>query len=1356
MGETYKTMPAQSQDPHKMMYNALLAAKADLAAGTPKEQVISNLKIATDVIIVRLRNDLKTAGNISTTYDAALVIIGSEKPNKAKRLEKLISDETAKTGKVEQPVNGFLKPQQSSVDFERNFSVTVQKNSVSPALFYGVNAQDNLPTWANQFVNDFVPGKKDEIAALIQKDPALSSKPQLQSLLYDAAKSGHPKEMLSQLTLSQKAIDGISLMLKGKYCEVTVYDSDLIQFFGEESKGGLLTEEERKRVLAFANGKSNDGAALVDMIFSRLQTGTDGRQLLPGDLCSKASSLAVDSNFGENAAALRVLIEDMDGTYLKAEGNSIENLKAFYKCLAGKNGLGSAENKRAFDKLGSTLTRSLLHDQTALSGSPQSVRRDNYDISLLYAFACSCKNSPDGYFASEAFRQQSAGFLATITGTGLAVSGAVPLAIVQNYETLDALHGNFLQNQDGFNQIITALFISTNRIYALPMESKFNEEKYPGVKCRFDAADELLREIKDLQGNALLDYLVSNFTDTTFTEGQNVIKLKNPYQLILTGAQQQDMNSIRNFMKSMNIEPASYFDTDGQYRNWQNFAKTPTPGVDMAGPQEMRYNLLRKLPQTYTYGIDKIYGDIVSTKEYFRPTEAGGSGNLDWQKDTTDVPNSQGGADNVTKSLSVKGNTNLSVSGPTGSITSAFTGDTTRNMNLGENTSSTTGNDQIYNNSVTQARDINLGEAQISDAFISWLESKGSQVVGESINTSDYTNDLNFRLRGIAYGAGIVLTGERYFTEGEWKLRLEAVINTGKGYVRIANLDDFRDDPEFKKINQKIEAHLKYVEHSQWALPIGTIEAYEHQSSNMPLGGASGPWQRNEDGSIKLMPGQREGFMIGAGNVGGDTRLAHLTVQTVSGSTAVLGSYGNFNSNVPSTVITAGYLLYKDETDPYGRNARYTYDSQGNATPLPGAEFLTDKPMGVLSALVGKFYGLALGNVDSTGVAGAQIGYGNSFGVGGIMRYDGGPRTYMANGQYYSSGFAAATYLQGGDNTSNTASAAVKITLNKDWNLKLYGLGSTDVAQRIANSTTASSADKNALLASITRLGNDISAQMEDEKSTWNTDKNQRNSMMRNWTTQMISCLDQASSFLPAQALDDLRSQFAIGIEKPGEQEYKLAIVKLRTPGAQDWSGSQNEHGYLVTMDRIKVGKSVVSFTAGVPMPADDAQTGTGKARNFAGMKLNVGNLTFGATGYDFGSSDPTKMRIDVIRMTDEFAQGMSVTLLGNKGHRESLFLGDRKYKLELGNTNVAGLSANDIAASAMLAAKFNVGLYFRTSKQGEGDGAVHAREYGANVTYYDTGGLQFGGQAFVVEGHGNQGTSVTTGGVRLNFNFRF
>ena len=65
MGETYKTMPAQSQDPHKMMYNALLAAKADLAAGTPKEQVISNLKIATDVIIVRLRNDLKTAGNIS-------------------------------------------------------------------------------------------------------------------------------------------------------------------------------------------------------------------------------------------------------------------------------------------------------------------------------------------------------------------------------------------------------------------------------------------------------------------------------------------------------------------------------------------------------------------------------------------------------------------------------------------------------------------------------------------------------------------------------------------------------------------------------------------------------------------------------------------------------------------------------------------------------------------------------------------------------------------------------------------------------------------------------------------------------------------------------------------------------------------------------------------------------------------------------------------------------------------------------------------------------------------------------------------------------------------------------------------
>ena len=399
MGETYKTLPAQSQDPHKMMCNALLAAKADLAAGTPKEQVISNLKIATDVIIVRLRNDLKTAGEISTMYDAALVIMESEKPNKIKRLEKLISAETAKIGKVEQPANGFMAPQQSSIDFERTLSLAIQRNATSPALFYGVNAADGMPTWASAFSSSFNSRNSKEIAALIQKDPMLLSKPKLQSLLSDAfsaeAPGYEPKQILSQLTLSQKAIDGISLMLKAKYCGVgKVSEDDLRQFFGDEKKQDradvLLSDAGLKEVMAFIRGekyegKQVDGAALIDKIFERLQTGTDGKQRLPGGLCSKVSGLVIDSNFGENASALRVLIEDMGGTYI--DGNGMENLRAFYKGLAGKNGLGAVENKKALNTLGSTLTTRLLYDQFPLSSSPQSVRRDKYDVSLLCAFA---------------------------------------------------------------------------------------------------------------------------------------------------------------------------------------------------------------------------------------------------------------------------------------------------------------------------------------------------------------------------------------------------------------------------------------------------------------------------------------------------------------------------------------------------------------------------------------------------------------------------------------------------------------------------------------------------------------------------------------------------------------------------------------------------------------------------------------------------------------------------------------------------------------------------------------------------------------------------------------------------------
>ncbi len=1253
------------------------------------------------------------------------------------------------------PKSGFMGQEKSS-EFASMLSSDVQQNSINPSMFYGVRRDDAIPTWANEITSAYSKDMAGEAAARIQEDPLLSSKPKLQSLLYEAVSKDCPKEMLMQLTLSQKVIDGVSLMLKARCLGANVSEDDLRQFFGRD----FLPDDDFKKVLLFARGGKADANEVLDMVFNSLQA----RLSLPGDVARKATSLVIDSNFGENASALKVLIEGMGGTYLPDNGtvaNGIENLKAFYKCLADEStGLSSDANRKLFSQLGSTLTTSLLGDRLYLSSSPQSVQRDKYDISLLAAFTYAAKNSPDGYFRQDVFKQQQDSFLSIIGGAGnVSIPAAVPLTIVQNFGTIDALHENFLQNEQGFYDIMTALFLRVNSIYALPLESRFNTDKYPSVKSRFDAANTLVQEMKSLQGNALLDYMIGTFADTTFSEDQNVIKLRNPFQLILAGSQQTDMNNVRNFLKSMNINPTSYFDTQGQYKNWLEFARRQAPGVDMASPQEIRYNLLRKLPQTYTYGIDKIYGDLVSTKEYFRPAQVGGSGNLDWQKDATDVPNASGGMDNSTKYLSVKGNTSLDVSGPVGSIINTFKGNTVRSMNLGTDSATSTGSDQIYNSSITQAKDIYTREAQINDAFISWLEAKGDQVVAENIsNTASYTNDLNFRLRGIALGAGFVLMGERYFDKDSWKLRLEAVINTGKGYVRIANLDKFQNDPEFQKINRQIAAHLKYVEHSQWSLPVGTYAAFEKQDRNVQAGYPNVP-QFNEDGTMKRLPGQRHAFMIGAGNVSGDKRLAGLSIQTASGSMAHLGSYGSFNSDMPSTVVTAGYLLYRDETNIYGQSANNRYNSQGVASSsVAGTEFLPDKPMAVLSGLSGKFYGLALGNMGKTGTAGAQIGYGNTWGLGGIMRYDGGPRSYMLNGQYFSSGFAAATYVQGEKDASQTASAALKFKLNKDWNLKIYGLASTSATQRLGTFGNVSSVQKNALLNGVSSFVEDFSKQVQDPASDWNAMPDQRNALLRGWTAQMMGYLDQATAFLPSQAVDDLKSQFAIGIEKPGEQEYKLAIVKLKAPGSTDWSGSQNEHGYLVTMDRIRLGKSVLSLTAGLPAPVQsDVSLGDGKVSNFAGLRFDVGKMTFGATGTDIGTpGNQQKMRFDVVHIDDDWAKGVSLTLLGQGGHRESLMMGNRNMQLSLGNTNVKGLSSYDIASSLMLSARLNAGAYFRSSSQQAPEGeSLHMRELGLNWTYNAIEDAQFGGQFFVTRGSGAYGTSVTNGGARLNFRLR-
>jgi len=1390
MGDLARPAPVQQQNPHQFMCDSLVKAKQELDSKSPAE-VLTNFKVAYLQMVLRFKEPAVLADLKSTYLSAVLRINNLNKTRAMRGLDDLIAVERGKIGAPPRQVPAQprepsftinAQDRQAIKNFERTLVTSFQRMAVNPTMFYGVSQEAGMPAWVNEIIsaisnNSAIRNNMDsDVASAIENDPELAGKPGMKSILREAAKTSNGfNNVFSQLTLTQKAIDGISLIMKGKYGGVTVSEDDLRQFFG--GLGLNDNQFNQLRALAGVTNGNADGQAVIQSIFDGLR----GASRLPLPLCDKVISLVIDSNFGENAAGLNVLINDMGGTFVPRD--SIKNLQSFYSCLMGAKGLGSAENRVAFQQLGSTLTDRLLNDRLYLGSATDAIHRDKYDISLLYAFAYSCKKSPEGYFKSPNFQRQSENFLNIIGGIGDTVlPPAIPLTIVQNYGTLNFIYENFAGNESGFYDIISTLANRVTSIYSRPFESNFNS-----VSTRFAAADKLVKGITGLQNNALLDDMLARFVDTSFNEDQNVIKIKNPFSLVLGGEQQQDWDNVRNFLGSMNIRSTDYFDTEGKYRSIQDFSRRQMPGIDMVNPQTARSNLLRKLPQTYLYGIDAIYGEIVRANEWFKPNEFGSAGNLLGNRSSTDVPNPEGGLSNEDTNINATGNAGFNIRGPVGGASTSWSSQTNMDRLYGRDYDSkanngngnATGTDVRDNRSRTEANNLQLGQAEITEAFLDWAERKGSQLEGQEISSTGYSNDLNFKLKGIAAGAGLVIMGERYFDDqGNEKLRLEAVINDGTKYIRFANLDKMADsgDPEFAKLYGKIQAHMKYVETCQWALPIGTFAAYENQNRSVPYG------YPNPGAGTDKIPPVREGFIVGAGNVLGDHRLAGLTVQTVNGEILTLGSYGNFktNSDAHPSVITAGYMLFRDNaTDLFGRSATSTYGAGAGATPLPGSEFLSNNPIYVLSGMVDRFYGMALGNNQ---VGGFRVG-GDNFSVGGIMRYDGGPRTYMANGQYFNSGFVSASVFTEKTEKAETTSGAVRFDLGNGYALKFYGLESTDAAQRINNLKTNPKAK--ALLQDISDLGVEIQRKIEDDTSDWNKDPSSRKSLLQSWTGQIIDQLNRANTFLPSEAVEDLRSQFAIGIEKSGEFETKLSIVRLGADNtATNLAGAgetaiataTTEPIYIVNMDRIKLGKSVLSFVAGVPVKMDDpyvgasgaASAGTGAVRNFAGLHLNVGRMTFGAAGYNLGSSDPLGIKYDVAYVNGDWATGVSSTLFGvdkrdKGGHRESVFLGNRKWNLSLGNTNARGLSSKDIAASVMLAANLNIGTYYRDTfksvnvlklKQAPGRESVYLQETGVNVGYTALDGTQFGSQFFLTRSRGGYHTSNLDGGIRLNFRF--
>jgi len=717
----------------------------------------------------------------------------------------------------------------------------------NPATLYGAGSADDMPVWAYQLkakydklVGDDNYGNADNRKAFKN---ALSGQ-------LDALKvTGAQKEMvmglfekdsetfansMRTLTRTQKAIDGVSLIIKNKWLDGKAQEAEIKRFFQKNE-----SEADIRDLIALKNG-----SLTISQLLDRIGGKSAQDRLMV--------ALAIDANYGENASALKPAIgymrKETDPQFSDKQGSSIDNLKLFYQTLLnpepGAKGIVGKKNQDTWKKMRSAgdLTDRLLNERKAATADGL-LMKGAFDMSVLVGFM-RAYNEGD-YFKSGAFQDKVAVKDATTGATTFrympsmyldAISGAggyapaIPLTILNDIPTMDFIYKNFKRKPEDIVNINGEMARSLAIIYSEPMGANFSAVGAATPKTRQEAAEWFVATVQTLKGNKLLDDMRQRWLDLGYRKDEPYIKLLTLYDLAMVGRQYPEMDDLRKFLNELNVRPTAWNNPQDAYNAIVEYVRNNPSTV--WGMVDYYYARLAKNPETLINGMGNLLEQLRPKGVYSRINQFGANGAGYGRSDKY--------ADNEWTSDLL--NLNATAGTSTGGLGAGFTYDAYKNIVGGQNI-----DDRVRYEAYLQTQNLYQGQVRIYDMFAHWLDEK--IVSGEAtLQQITDTKELDGKMRAAGFGGNLYLSFENYSTKtkqqgetltGNDRLHVEAIYvrngqyfkvmvhNEGEGGKNTPWSSDLNVNGELRNYGGMVSSHQYVAEHSQWALPFGSLAVGE-------------------------------------------------------------------------------------------------------------------------------------------------------------------------------------------------------------------------------------------------------------------------------------------------------------------------------------------------------------------------------------------------------------------------------------------------------------------------------------------------------------------------------------------------
>jgi len=1094
---------------------------------------------------------------------------------------------------------------------------------------------------------------------------------------------------LNTVVAAQSAIDGVSAVVKyaafrGAGAE-SMDDGQLLFYFGRIfGKNDIAS---LKAEIGMGRGQSakeyfkepQNTLAFLDKL--------SGKFGALGSLAGFAD-LAFDVNYGENGRTLDLLLPKSQ------QGNGSRNgAFALYRAMLGSAGL--AESFRSFaNDYGDAATK-LLNEKTYIYSQ---YYRGKYDLASIASFAYAYEHSkfmqdmPHGETLSGAVNQVQQydkdgkpiapmqqpqaknvmmDFISAVGASdGYYYPPAVTSTILQNYRVLDNYYTTSGGNWETFNRQAGATAIALNTIYSQQMGGQFlsPETSVTLNGGRAEAAYAFMNALKIGSSTLYLDDMITRYLQTNQQDPH--IALRMPQQMVSLVPTPADLNNIgKRMAEYMPRLPDNFYDMNAYRDAADRWLGTTAPEITLANPVQLSQVLgLLNVPETTNAIISAMLARMLAKKAWFRPNM---------------VSVDAGTAGLVQADKRVSGNAAVGLTGPTGSLFGAYSGQqyTIRDRETGQ---------PLYVDAYTNAT-LNASNLQLSGARIYNQQLQYFQETRQDIGAEKITNTtLLERLNAAAGSTSVVVEGDyQSYVDGDKVLnkdyRVNAYLYTNGGWYRLYRKDDY-DNYGFSErmIGSYAEASVGY------GMPFAVRAGYENRattiqsSASIPVSGltpadlaqrlsglgVAGYTADDLNSIINLKPGEsagfvdvtgvkrvfasngtdiqmatesnRNGFFVGIELPGVPKkgyRSAGLYVNTPDGNQAALvaAQVGETKENNAKIVSVGWFDMSKIETD---QRLQPITDPTGRAYPLnvgggtDQSGYMTTNSLFMGSyRVVDRFYStLLLGNGIVGGMAASRRA-----GGGAVVQFHEAANGYAVD-RYFLNGAASfeagqaktvASAFVNVDNANSSlqAGGAAKITLKTKSGEEVLIVVSGLVGDKYVDMSKMSYNDYqrwDSMLKDWKALQDDKATELQN--AYWQSPTQGygvKADKTADWTRRSLDLVARMRRIVPGEFINDPLSEISLGV-KWGAYSGKIAVTKvvLNHPG--------DTATYLVTMQDVRIGKEGwnVSLTGAFQLdkktaePAGDGQFGD--TTDVLGFKIQkMGKFALGFATYNLFSGQP-------------------------------------------------------------------------------------------------------------------------------------